>query len=82
MKRVEYYTNCDVVDEVTEKLKEFNMSYEDLSEFVFDYKEAIENIKEWEGKLEDIKKDIKSLGIEELFREIYDNSEFTVFEAD
>ena len=46
MKRVEFSTNCDVVDEVTEKLKKFNMSYEDLTEFVFEYKETIENIKE------------------------------------
>lgn len=82
MKRVEYSTNCEIVDNVTEKLKDFNMTYEDLSDFVFDYKEAIENKKEWEDKLDDIKKEIKKLGIEELFKEVYVNSEFSVYEAD
>lgn len=82
MKRVEFSTSCDVVDEVTEKLKKFNMSYEDLTEFVFEYKETIENIKELENYLHDLKKDIKRLGVEELFKKVYENSDFSIYEAE
>lgn len=80
MKRVEFSTSCDVVDDVTEKLKEFNMTYEDLSEFVFDYKEAIESMKELEDKIKDIQKEIKKLGIADLFKEVYLNSDFEVYD--
>lgn len=80
MKRVEFSTSCDVVDDVTEKLKDFNMAYEDLCDYVFDYKEAIEEKKEIEDKINDIKKEVKKLGVEELFKEVYMNSEFEVFD--
>ncbi|MBO6122667.1 MAG: hypothetical protein J6P09_02355 [Methanobrevibacter sp.] len=69
-------------DEVTEKLKKFNMGYEDLSEFVFEYKETIENIKELEDYLHDLKKEIRRLGVEELFKKVYENSEFSIYEAE
>lgn len=80
MKRVEFSTKCEIVDEVTEKLKGFNMTYEDLCEFVFDYKEAIEEKKEIDDKIKDIQKEIKSLGVEDLFKEVYLNSDFEVYD--
>ena len=82
MKRIEFTTKCDVVDDVTAKLKKFNMTYEDLSEFVFEYKETIENIRELEDYLHDLQKEIKSLGIEDLFKKVYENSEFEIYEAE
>lgn len=80
MIRVEFCTNTSIVDDVTEKLKEFDMSYEELCDFVFDYKEAVENIKKYEDELKDIKKEIKKLGIQDLFKEIYSNSDFEVYD--
>lgn len=80
MKRVEFSTKCEIVDEVTEKLKDFNMTYEDLCEFVFDYKEAIEEKNEIDDKIKDIQKEIKSLGVEDLFKEVYLNSDFEVYD--
>lgn len=82
MRKVEFSINSDIADEVTEKLKKFNMTYEDLSEFIFEYKETIENIKELEDYLHDLKKEIKRLGVEELFKKVYENSEFSIYEAE
>ena len=81
MKRVEFSIKSDIVDEVTENLKDFGMTYEELSEFIFDYQETIENIKELENTLEEIKTEIKSLGVEKLFNKIYENSDFSVYDA-
>lgn len=38
MLRVEYSTNCDIVDDVTEKLKDFDITYDKLSDLIRDYK--------------------------------------------
>lgn len=89
MLRVEYSTNCDIVDDVTEKLKDFDITYDELSDLIMDYKEVHVNIKDYEDKINDMQKEIRrihkkvrELGIEDLFKEIYVNSDFEVFEAD